>query len=135
MKAQNIYGAEHACLRVVALSSSHRFEAYLGGCLLLLLGVLLLAFLGGLVVLGQLPALFLVGIGVVFLVLALLKSRVPAGYGMPVKATFAYGVIAFVLGVLWLALFVQAALAGYILAVVLIFFGLIFLSYTRIRRP
>ena len=120
---------------VVALSSPHRFEAYLGGSLLLLLGILLLALLGGLVFLGQLPALFLVGIGIIFVVMALLKSKAPSAYGMPAKVTLAYGAIAFVLGVLWLALIVQATLAGYILAAVLIFFGLIFLSYTRINRP
>jgi hypothetical protein len=102
---------------------------------MLLLGLLLLAFLGGLVVVGQLPALFLTGIGVIFLTMALLKSRAPATNEMPAKATLAYGTIAFTLGVLWLALSVQAVLAGYVLAVVLIFFGLIFLTYTRIRGP
>ena len=117
------------------MSSSHRFEAYLAGSLLLLLGLLLLMFLGGLVVIGQLPALFLLGIGVIFVVMALLKSRAPATYEMPAKATLAYGIVALVIGVLWLTISIQATLAGYILAAVLIFFGLIFLTYTRIRRP
>lgn len=135
MKAQSIYGREYAYSSVVAMSSSHRFEAYLAGSLLLLLGLLLLALLGGLVTVGQLPPLFLAGIGITFLVMAFLKSRTRAADEMPARATLAYGAIALVLGVFWLALSVQAVLAGYVLAVVLIFFGLIFLTYTRIRRP
>jgi hypothetical protein len=80
-----------------------------------------------------LPALFLIGLGVIFLVMALFKSRMPVPFEMPSKATLAYGVIMLVVGVLWASLSVQATLAGYILALVLVFFGLVFLAYTRIR--
>jgi hypothetical protein len=116
------------------LSFSNRFEAYLAGSILLLLGLLLLLFLTGLVAIGQLPALFLLGIGVIFLAMALLKWRAPAAYEMPPRATLAYGTIAVIIGVLWLTVSIQATLAGYILAAVLVFFGLIFLAYTRIKR-
>ena len=114
--------------------AKRRFEAYLAGSLLLLLGLLLLAFLGGLVALGELPPLFLSGVGVIFLVMALLKSMAPMTYEMPVKVILAYGVIAFIIGLLWLALSLQAVFAGYILAIALIFFGILFLAYTRVGR-
>jgi hypothetical protein len=119
---------------VIGLAAVHRFEAYLAGSLLLVFGLLLLVFLSGLVTLGQLPALFLSGVGVIFLALALLKSMAPTVYEMPVRATLAYGTIAFVIGVVWLTLLVQAMFAGYILAIVLIFFGLLFMAYSRVRR-
>ena len=116
------------------LTVTHRFEAYLAGSLMLLFGLLLIAFLSDVVVLRQLPALSLTGIGIIFLVMAILKSRAPAQYEMPVKATLGYGAIAFIIGVLWLTVLVQAIFAGYVLAIVLIVVGLIFLAYTRIRR-
>jgi hypothetical protein len=122
-------------VNVVDLSTAHRFEAYIAGSLLLLLGLLLLAFLGNIIAVGQLPALFLTGIGVIFLVIALLKSMAPVPHEMPAKATLAYGTIAFVIGVLWFVLSVQAVFVGYVLAIVLIFFGLLFLAHTRIRHP
>ena len=114
--------------------AKRRFEAYLAGSLLLLLGLLLLAFLGGLVALGELPPLFLSGVGVIFLVMALLKSMAPTTYEMPVKVTLAYGVVAFVIGLLWLTLLLQPVFAGYILVIALIFFGILFLAYTRVGR-
>jgi hypothetical protein len=115
------------------MSAAHRFEPYLAGSIMLLLGLLLITFLLGLTALTLLPALFLIGLGVIFLVMALLKSRAPVPFEMPSKATLAYGVIMLVVGVLWTSLYVQATLVGYILALVLVFFGLVFLAYTKIR--
>ena len=110
-----------------------RFETYLAGSIMLLIGILLIVFLLGFVGLGFLPALFLVGVGIVFSVMAALKAREPARYEMSARTTLAYGLIAIIIGVLWIALSVQIATAGYILAAMLIFFGLVFLSYTRIK--
>ena len=134
LRAQYIYDARYRYNPVDGLSASHRFEAYSAGSLLLLLGLLLLGFLGGVVAVVQLPALFLTGIGIIFLVMGLLKSTAPVPFEMPVKVTLAYGVIAFVVGVVWLALWVQTVIAGYILAIVMIFFGCIFVAYTGVRR-
>ncbi len=79
------------------------------------------------------PALFMIGIGVIFSVMAVLKSKAPASYEMTPRTTLAYGVLAIVIGVLWVSLSIQAPFAGYILAGVLIFFGLVFLAYTKIK--
>ena len=100
---------------------------------MLLIGFLVLLFLLGLVGWAQLPAFFLIGVGVIFSLMAVLKSRAPAGYEMSPRTTLAYGVLAIFIGVLWVALSIQAAFAGYVLAVVLIFFGIVFLAYTRIK--
>jgi len=101
---------------------------------MLLLGFLLLTFLTGFLPPDQLLPLFVTGIGVIFCLMAVLKAKVPGTYEMPAKTTLAYGVVATVIGVLWLSLSIQVTLAGYVLAVALIFFGLVFLSYTRIRK-
>jgi len=115
------------------MSASHRFETYIAGSIMLLLGFLLIAFLLGIVTLSLLPGVFLMGLGVIFFVMALLKSRAPATYEMPPRTTLAYGALLLVVGLLWASLSVQTVLAGYALAVVLVFFGLVFLAYTRIR--
>jgi hypothetical protein len=112
---------------------ARRFETYLAGSIMLLIGLLLIAFLIGVVASGFLPALFLIGIGIIFSVMSVLKSRVPAQYEMSARTTLAYGLIAAIIGVLWVGLSVQATLAGYVLAVLLIFFGLLFLAYTRVK--
>lgn len=100
---------------------------------MLLIGLLLVGFLIGLVGTGLLPSFFLIGVGAIFSIMAVLKARAPASYDMSPKTTLAYGVLAFIIGVLWIALSIQAAVAGYVLAAVLIFFGLLFLTYTRIK--
>ena len=112
---------------------ARRFEAYLAGSMMLLVGLLLIAFLLGIVGSVFMPALFLVGLGVIFSVMAVLKASAPASYEMSARTTLAYGLIAMIVGVLWITLSFQAASAGYVLAVLLIFFGLLFLAHNRIR--
>jgi hypothetical protein len=112
---------------------ARRFETYLAGSIMLLIGLLLIAFLMDMVVAGLLPALFLIGIGVIFSVMAVLKSTAPVQYEMSARTTLAYGLIAAIIGLLWVALSVQATLAGYVLAVLLVFFGLVFLAYPRVK--
>lgn len=97
------------------------------------IGGLLLAYLTGLLSASYLAPLFLIGVGVIFSVMALIKMSAPASYEMPPRTTLAYGVLAIVIGVLWVLVSVATILAGYVLALVLIFFGAIFLAYTRIR--
>jgi len=82
------------------MAAAHRFESYFAGSFMLLLGVILLLFLLGLIAVGVLPALFLIGTGVIFMVVALLKSRAPAPYEVAPRTTLAYGVIVLVIGVL-----------------------------------
>ena len=110
-----------------------RFETYLAGSKKLLIGMLLIVFLMGVVGAGFLPALFLIGVGVIFSVMAVLKARAPVLHEMSARTTLAYGVLAIIIGVLWVTLSVQVATAGYLLAVLLVFFGLVFLAYTRIK--
>jgi hypothetical protein len=112
---------------------ARRFETYLAGSIMLLIGLLLIAFLMGIVGIGYLPPLFLIGVGVIFSVMAVLKASQPVRYEMSARTTLAYGLIAIIIGVLWITLSVQVTVAGYILAGLLIFFGLLFLAYTRIR--
>ena len=112
---------------------ARRFETYLVGAIMLLIGLLLIVFLMGVVGAGFLPALFLIGVGVIFSMMAVLKVRAPVLHEMSARTTLAYGVLAIIIGVLWVALSVQAVTAGYLLAVLLVFFGLVFLVFTRIR--
>jgi uncharacterized membrane protein YjjP (DUF1212 family) len=100
---------------------------------MLLLGLLLVLYLVGIIGAGMLFPIFLVGIGAIFLVMALLKARAPAPYEMSARTTLAYGTVAVIIGVLWITLSVQALIAGYVLAAALIFFGLLFLAYSRIK--
>ena len=118
-------------LRVIRMV--RRFETYLAGSIMLLIGILLIVFLMGKVGPGFLPALFLVGVGIVFSVMAVLKAREPMRYEVSARTTLAYGLIAIIIGVLWITFSVQVTTAGYILAVLLIFFGLLFLAYSRIK--
>jgi hypothetical protein len=110
-----------------------RFETYLAGSIMLLIGLLLIAFLMGIAGLVFLLPLFLIGIGVIFSLMAVLKAKVPVSYEMSARTTLAYGLIAIIIGVLWITVSVQVAMAGYALAALLIFFGLLFLAYTKIK--
>jgi len=112
---------------------AHRFETYIAGSIMLLLGILLIVFLMGIVAAEHLAPLFLVGIGIVFSLMAVLKASAPVTYEMSARPTLAYGLIAMIIGVLWITLSVQVTAAGYMLAGLLIFFGLLFLAYTRTR--
>lgn len=115
------------------MQMARRFETYLAGSIMLLIGLLLIALLIGVVGSGLLLAFFLVGVGIIFSIMAALKSRAPVQYEMSARTTLAYGLIAAIIGVLWVSLSVQATLAGYVLAALLIFFGLLFLAYTRVK--
>jgi hypothetical protein len=117
------------------LPPSRRFESYLAGAVMLLLGLILISYLVGLIGGSQIPAVFLIGVGVIFSLMAVMKTKVPGSYEMSPRTTLAYGALALVIGVLWISLSVEAVLAGYALAAMLVFFGLVFLAYTRIRRP
>jgi hypothetical protein len=112
---------------------AHRFETYIAGSIMLLIGLLLVALLIGIMGSGLIPAFFLIGIGIIFSAMALLKSRAPVQYEMSARTTLTYGLIAAIIGVLWVSVSVQTTLAGYVLAVLLIFFGLLFLAYTRVK--
>jgi apolipoprotein N-acyltransferase len=82
----------------------------------------------------QIPGSLFAGAGVIFCVLAVLKRRVPGQkYEMSARTTMVYGVLALVTGVLWFSVSLQPQVAEYLLALLLIFFGLIFLAYTRLK--
>ena len=100
---------------------------------MILIGLLLIAYLTNLIPTSFLTPFFLVGVGVIFSVMALLKTRAPTSYEMSPRTTLAYGILAMVIGVLWVLVSVATLLAGYVLALVLVFFGALFLAYTRIR--
>jgi len=113
---------------------ARRFETYLAGAVLVLLGLILLGYLAGFNSPRQIPSLFLSGVGVIFCLLALLKARVSGSkYEMSPRTTLAYGVLALVIGVLWFAVSLQTQVAEYLLALLLVFFGLIFLAYVRLK--
>ena len=113
---------------------ARRFETYLAGSVLVLLGVILLGYLTGYSSPRQIPAVFLAGVGVIFCVLAVLKRKSPESeYEMSARTTMAYGVLALVIGVLWFSVSLQLQIAEFLLALLLVFFGLIFLAYTRLK--
>jgi hypothetical protein len=113
---------------------ARRFEPYLAGSVLVLLGLILLSYLSGLNSPRQIPALLLAGVGVIFCLLAILKRRAPGPkYEMSARTTLAYGVLALVIGVLWFSVSLQAQLAEYLLGLLLVFFGLVFLAYVRLK--
>ena len=113
---------------------ARRFEAYLAGSVLVLLGLILVCYLAGFNSPRQIPALFLAGVGVIFCILAIMRARIRGGkYEMSPRTTMAYGVLALVIGVLWFAVSLQAQAAEYLLALLLVFFGLVFLAYTRLK--
>ena len=102
---------------------------------MLLVGLLLLLYLLGVIAILNLPPLFLIGVGVVFLSIALVKFRSQGSeYEMPPKAYVGYGVVALVIGGLWLSLSIQFLFAEYLLAGLLIFFGVVFILYSGMRR-
>jgi hypothetical protein len=100
---------------------------------MLLIGLLLIGFLLGYVASQFLPALFMMGVGVIFSVMAVFKSKLRATYEMSPRTTLAYGTLAIVIGALWISLSVGGSFAGYVLAACLVFFGVLFLAYTRIK--
>jgi len=81
----------------------------------------------------QIPSLFLAGVGVIFCLLAIFKARTPAKHEMSARTTLAYGLLSLVIGVLWLSVSLQVEIAEYLLALLLVFFGLVFLGYTRLK--
>lgn len=113
---------------------ARRFETYLAGSVLLLLGLILLGYLSGFNSPRQIPAIFIAGVGVIFTLLAIFKARSPRQkYEMSPRTTLAYGVLALVIGVLWFSISLQTQIAEYLLALLLIFFGLVFLAYMRLK--
>jgi hypothetical protein len=113
---------------------ARRFETYLAGSMLALLGLILVGYLLGLNTPRQIPAIFLAGVGVIFCFMAVLKSRAPGGkFEMSPRVTLAYGVLALIIGVLWFAVSLETQVAEYLLALLLVFFGLVFLAYTRLK--
>jgi len=112
---------------------ARRFEPYLAGSVMLLLGLVLVGYLAGLSSPKQIPSLFLAGVGVIFCLLAIFKARTPAKHEMSARTTLAYGLLSLVIGVLWLSVSLQVEIAEYLLALLLVFFGLVFLGYTRLK--
>ena len=100
---------------------------------MLVIGLVLLGYFLGFNTLREVPALFLVGVGAIFCVEAVLKVKAPVKYEMSARTTFWYGVLALAIGVLWFSLSLQTIITEYLLVLIFIFFGLVFLAYTRLR--
>jgi len=45
----------------------------------------------------------------------------------------AYGILALIIGVLWFSVSLEPQIAEYLLGLLLVFFGLVFLAYTRLK--
>ena len=102
---------------------------------MLLVGLLLIFYLlGQIAVLNILP-LFLIGVGIIFSTIAFIKLKGPRSqYEMPPKVYLEYGVVAIVIGALWLSLSIQLIFAEFVLAGMLILFGAVFILYSATRR-
>jgi hypothetical protein len=103
----------------------------LAGAVMVLVGLLLLLFLLGEIAFINIIPLSLVGIGVILTAVAVAKFKgTGSEYAMPPKAYLGYGVLAIVTGGLWLAVSIQVILAEFVLAGILILFGVVFLLYS-----
>ena len=107
--------------------------------MLLIGGLLIFYLIGNIAVVNVLP-LFLIGIGVIFTVLGLITLREPKAadaraFLMLPRAYLVYGVLAVVVGVVWLSWPIQ--MIWYVLAGLLILFGVVFLMYAGLtcRTP
>ncbi len=102
---------------------------------MMLVGLLLFLFLLGEIAIVNIIPLFLVGIGVVLTALALAKYKgTGSQFEMTPKAYLGYGVLAVVVGGLWLALSIQLMVAEFVLAGVLVLAGAVFLLYSLRKR-
>jgi len=112
-------------------SEPHHEIALAGGTMLLVGGLLIFYLIGSIAVVNILP-LFLVGIGVIFSLLGLITLREPRSddaraFLMLPRAYLLYGVLAIVIGAVWLSWPIQ--MIWYVLAGLLILFGVVFLMY------
>ena len=105
--------------------------------MLLVGGILLFYLLGNIPVGGILPA-FLIGVGVIFTALGLVAFEEPVsderigqkrGLLMLPRAYLLYGILAIVIGAVWILWPVNLLFAQFLLAGLLILFGVIFLIY------
>jgi hypothetical protein len=117
------------------MQHTRQHEISIAGAVMLLVGLLLVLYLlGQIAVLNILP-LFLIGVGIIFSTVAFVKLRGPRSqYEMPPKAYLWYGVVAIVIGGLWLSVSIQLIFAEFVLAGVLILFGVLFILYSATRR-
>jgi apolipoprotein N-acyltransferase len=97
-----------------------RFEPYLAGSVMLLLGLILVGYLAGLSSPRQIPSLFLAGVGVIFSLLAIFKVKTPAKYEMSARTTLAYGLLSLIIGVLWFSVSLGPEITEYMLALLLV---------------
>jgi apolipoprotein N-acyltransferase len=117
------------------MQHTRQHEVSLAGAVMLLVGLLLILYLlGQIPILDMLP-LFLIGVGIIFSTIAFVKLKGPRSqYEMPPKVYLGYGVVAIVIGGLWLSASTQLIFAEFVLAGMLIFFGLVFILYSATRR-
>jgi len=102
---------------------------------MLLVGLLLILYLLGQIAILNILPLFLIGVGIIFSIVAFVKSKGPRSqYEMPPKVYLTYSVVAIVIGGLWLSVSIQLIFAEFVLAGMLIFFGLVFILYSATRR-
>ena len=116
-------------------SVPHHEIALFGGTMLLVGGLLIFYLLGNIAVVNILP-LFLIGIGTIFTLLGLVTLREPKAddaraFLMLPRAYLVYGVLAIVIGVVWLSWPIQ--MIWYVLAGLLILFGVVFLIYAGLN--
>jgi len=103
--------------------------------MLLVGGLLIFYLIGNIAVVNILP-LFLIGIGVIFALLGLVTLREPKAddarsFLMLPRAYLMYGVLAVLIGVVWLSWPIQ--MIWYVLAGLLILFGVVFLIYAGLN--
>ncbi len=114
--------------------ASQRFRSYFLGSVMLLVGLLFLGIvLLGTILLGLLPALFIIGLGVIFFVFGVIKLRAPLMGEMSPRTTLGYAFILLFVGVVLLSRNVTVTIVGYVILTILVFFALAFLAYVRFR--
>jgi hypothetical protein len=131
-----------------AMQSAPAHETSLAGAIMLLVGGILLFYLLGNLPITDILPVFLIGIGAIFTVLGLFTLREPRqderiddlrAFIMLPRAYLLYGILAIMTGAVWIAWPIHLLFAQYLLAGLLILFGVIFLIYAgltfRYRYP
>ncbi len=109
------------------MEESRHYEFALAGAVMVLVGCLLLFYLLGVIgIFTVLPGL-LVGVGIIFLALGLVRIGQQRRIG---RMYVLYGVVSFIAGAIWFGWAIQLIVAQYALALLLILFGSIFLLYS-----
>jgi len=113
------------------MEEPRHYELGLAGAVMVLVGGLLLSYLLGIIGIYTILPGLLVGVGIIFLALGLVRIGQHERVG---RMYVLYGVVSFVAGAIWFGWAIQLIVAQNALALLLILFGSGFLLYSTATR-